>query len=186
MPGRKYPREVSLEELQPGDLVAVHWLDASEGRAIPPLRHKIFDTPVISYGIFLGVRGIRTKHVVVVKEYIMDEVHYNSIPLGMLEKVEKLGPYRVKAKWLKKLLRAVEEAENAGNRSSVPVEAKLWYRVLRRYGGDYVVVEGPGRMFEGGGRWTVTAKCMHRYARESGAITRCLIQAWGEMLEKVE
>jgi len=187
VPARRYPREVSLDELQPGDLVAVHWLDASEGRAVPPLRHKLFDTPVVSYGIFLGVRGIRTKHVVVVKEYIMDEVHYNSIPLGMLEKIEKLGPYRVKAKWLKKLLKAVEDAKRSGCGGAVPREAKKAYRAaIENAIAEYVVVEGPRVLFDGRRRWTVVTRPIAKIAHTTGFVTEILLAEWGGMLEKAE
>ena len=187
MPARRYPREVKLEELEPGDLVAVHWLDASEGRAVPPLRHKLFDTPVISYGIFLGIRGIRTRHIIVVKEYVMDEIHYNSIPLGMLEKIEKLGPYRVKAKWLKKLVKAVEAAARSGRNGRVPKEAKKAYRAIAENDGatEYVIVEGPSVLFDGRRWWTVVPRPQARLAHETGVITEILLAEWGGMLERV-
>jgi len=99
---REYPHEVRLEELRPGDIVAIFWIDASEGRAKPPLR---LDAPVVSYGIFVGVmRGAMSKYVVIAKELCGAEIHYNSIPVANVWRVERLSPHRVKLRHMRKLL----------------------------------------------------------------------------------
>jgi len=80
----KNPEAVS--KLRFGDLIEVAWLDASENTG--QLEHDRYDTPVQSVGYFVGVKGRKTKHVVIVKEIIdYKHYHYNVIPLGMIEQL---------------------------------------------------------------------------------------------------
>lgn len=82
-----------LDKLQFGDLVRVYWLDASEamgrtGEGGEP--H--FDTPVASIGHYVGVKGKRAKHLILLKDIfqITEKTYdlvYNCIPLGMIEKI---------------------------------------------------------------------------------------------------
>jgi len=50
-----------ISDLQLGDLIWVRWNDASIDTARLPLDHEA-ETPVHSVGIFLGIRGIKHKH----------------------------------------------------------------------------------------------------------------------------
>ena len=82
-----------LEKLRFGDLVRVYWLDASEamgrtGEGGEP--H--FDTPVASVGHYVGVKGKRAKHLILLKDIfqITEKTYdlvYNCIPIGMIEKI---------------------------------------------------------------------------------------------------
>lgn len=82
-----------IEKLSFGDLVRVYWLDASEamgrtGEGGEP--H--FDTPVASVGHYVGVKGKRAKHLILLKDIfqITEKTYdlvYNCIPVGMIEKV---------------------------------------------------------------------------------------------------
>jgi len=44
---------------------------------------------VWSFGVFLGLRGVGRRYVVVVKEVVVGErvFHYNAIPVGLVERV---------------------------------------------------------------------------------------------------
>jgi len=76
-----------LSSLKVGDLVEVGWLDASEGR-VGSVDDGVFDIPVRSVGFYAGAYGRRTKHVIILKEIFEGvDVHYNSIPVGMIEAV---------------------------------------------------------------------------------------------------
>ena len=78
-----------INSLQFGDLVEVAWLDASEDT--DQLEHEHYDTPVQSVGYFLGVKGRKTRHVVIAKEIINNKhYHYNVIPIGMIENIRIL------------------------------------------------------------------------------------------------
>ena len=67
-----------------GDLIEIHWLDASE--ATGRLEHDRFDTSVQSVGYFLAVKGRKMKHVVIAKEIVDNKsYHYNVIPVGMIQ-----------------------------------------------------------------------------------------------------
>jgi len=72
----------TINSLRFGDLVEIEWLDASE--ATGRLERAHFDTPVRSVGFYLGVKGKRTKHMVIAKEVIdaAKAYHYNVIPVG--------------------------------------------------------------------------------------------------------
>ena len=82
-----------LDKLKFGDLVRVYWLDASEamgrtGEGGEP--H--FDTPVASIGHYVGVKGKRARHLILLKDIfqITEKTYdlvYNCIPLGMIEKI---------------------------------------------------------------------------------------------------
>jgi hypothetical protein len=82
-----------IDKLRFGDLVRVYWLDASEamgrtGEGCEP--H--FDTPVASVGHYVGVKGKRMRHLILLKDIfqITGETYdlvYNCIPLGMIEKI---------------------------------------------------------------------------------------------------
>ncbi len=75
-----------ISDLQFGDLIEVSWMDASE--ATGPLKGGHFDTSVQSVGYFLGLKGKRTRHVVIAKEVVDDEnFHYNVIPVAMIVKI---------------------------------------------------------------------------------------------------
>lgn len=78
-----------INSLQFGDLVEVAWLDASENTG--QLEGEHYDTPVQSVGYFLGVKGRKTRHVVIAKEIINNKhYHYNVIPIGMIESIRIL------------------------------------------------------------------------------------------------
>lgn len=79
------------KNLRFGDLVEVDWLDASE--ATGRLEKGKFDTPVRSVGYFLGLKGRKTKHLVIAKELVRtcDAFHYNAIPIGMIETIHVLA-----------------------------------------------------------------------------------------------
>lgn len=83
----------AVSRLQFGDLVRVYWLDASEAMGRTGEEGEPhFDTPVASIGHFVGVKGKRTKHLILLKDIfqITEEAYdlvYNCIPLGMIEKI---------------------------------------------------------------------------------------------------
>lgn len=100
---------VSVGDLKVGDVVRVHWLDASETTRQLPNEEEVYDTPIRTYGVFLGVKGIRTKHMIIGKEVIEYDrtFHYNVIPVGMVEKVVLLSPADLGEGLLKQLRRKI-------------------------------------------------------------------------------
>lgn len=53
----------SLENVNPGDLVAIDWCDASVGKSSGS--GMAIDVPVKSWGIYIGLIGDRIKHIVI-------------------------------------------------------------------------------------------------------------------------
>ncbi len=83
--------EEAVASLRFGDLVQIDWLDASETKG--RLEKASFDTLVCSVGWFLGMKGCKTRHLVIAKEFIRgaSAFHYNVIPVGMVETVRVFG-----------------------------------------------------------------------------------------------
>jgi hypothetical protein len=81
----------TAENLHFGDLIEVDWLDASEASGC--LESGKFDTPVRSVGYFLGLKGRKTKYLIIAKELVRtcDAFHYNVIPLGMIETINTVA-----------------------------------------------------------------------------------------------
>ncbi|NIR17118.1 hypothetical protein GWN63_05630 [Candidatus Bathyarchaeota archaeon] len=88
---------VNLEDIRLGDLVRVQWNDASKGEARISKDQKSdvqFDIPVTSWGVFLGLVGHRTKHVVLLRDHFqmsltlgIYDVDFNVVPLGMISQI---------------------------------------------------------------------------------------------------
>lgn len=89
-----------IRTLRVGDLVRCEWLDASKGEArISKDRQSDvqFDIPVTSWGVFLGIVGRKTKHVVLLRDYFemsealgVYDIDFNVVPLGMISNVALL------------------------------------------------------------------------------------------------
>jgi len=72
-----------IKALQLGDLIRVDWYDASVGRSMGA---GAIDVPVKSYGIFLGVLGEKSKHIILCQNSFkytngIYDVDYTAIPL---------------------------------------------------------------------------------------------------------
>lgn len=95
-----------LESVKPGDLICVDWLDASRGivetmrelRNVGPMGPSI-DSPVKTYGVFIGLFGKRSKHIVVVTSLWVftsvgdfGQVDTTNIPVGIVESLSIIQP----------------------------------------------------------------------------------------------
>jgi hypothetical protein len=74
-----------FENIQPGDLIAVDWYDASVGKSSGS--GMTIDVPVKSWGIFVGLIGDRVKHIVIAQNSFryadgMFDLDYTAIPAG--------------------------------------------------------------------------------------------------------
>jgi len=101
-----------LEGLEIGDLIEVSWLDASEARTSFSVPEKSFDTPVRSIGVYGGIRGTRTEHLIIIKEEFdvggTPEYHYNAIPVGMIERIRLARRRFWKKRDVKKAMRLLD------------------------------------------------------------------------------
>lgn len=93
-----------FENIKPGDLIVVDWLDSSHGkietqRALREIRPNVavIDCPAKSYGVFLGLFGKKSPHIVIssslwiytaVEDY--GQVDSIVIPIGCVEGVKLL------------------------------------------------------------------------------------------------
>ncbi|MCW4024938.1 MAG: hypothetical protein NWF01_07890 [Candidatus Bathyarchaeota archaeon] len=83
----------TLENIKPGDLIAVDWCDASTGKS--SMNGGNIDVPVRSWGVFLGLMGVRTKQIVMAQNSFkysdsLFDMDYTAIPLGWAIEVKIL------------------------------------------------------------------------------------------------
>jgi hypothetical protein len=99
-----------ISSLRFGDSIIVEWLDASE--ATGSLKGAKIDTPVSSWGVFLGIKGERTKHLIVAKEIVdVDRAcHYNAVPLGMIKRIRVIERGTLDPKTMKRLKKFARKA----------------------------------------------------------------------------
>ena len=82
-----------LEPLISGDLVTVEWCDASVGKSMDS--GAAIDIPVKSWGVFIGVLGVKAKHIVLAQNSFryadgVYDLDYTAIPLGWVQNVSVL------------------------------------------------------------------------------------------------
>jgi len=99
----KIVREVKrqIKDLQLGDLIRVRWFDACKGEARIDEQSEDakvqFDIPVTSWGVFLGLVGEKTKHVLLIRDHFqmnatsgVYDIDFNVVPIGMINAIEVL------------------------------------------------------------------------------------------------
>jgi hypothetical protein len=74
-----------LESLNPGDLIAVEWCDASTGKSSS--NGGVIDVPVTSWGVFVGLFGSKTRHIVLAQNSFqyadgLFDLDYTAVPLS--------------------------------------------------------------------------------------------------------
>lgn len=82
--------EDEMKKLSLGDLVRVEWTDASIGKSLSAGLNV--DVPVASWGIYLGLLGQRSKHIILVQNNFhyadgLCDLDYTAIPLVWSAKV---------------------------------------------------------------------------------------------------
>jgi len=74
-----------LESLNKGDLICVEWSDASIGKSLGT--GLAVDVPVKSWGIFIGILGAHSKHIVLAQNNFqysdgLYDIDYTAIPVS--------------------------------------------------------------------------------------------------------
>jgi hypothetical protein len=74
-----------IENVNPGDLIAVDWCDASVGKSSGS--GLSIDVPVKSWGIYVGLIGDKIKHIVIAQNSFryadgLFDLDYTAIPIG--------------------------------------------------------------------------------------------------------
>ena len=82
-----------LDSVSVGDLISVEWCDASVGKSSGS--GAAIDVPVRSWGIFIGVLGIKTKHIVLAQNSFrysdgLVDLDYTAIPLSWTDDISIL------------------------------------------------------------------------------------------------
>jgi len=80
-----------MKNLSIGDLVQVEWTDASVGKSLSAGVNV--DVPVVSWGLYLGLLGQKSKHIVLVQNNFryadgLCDLDYTAIPLTWSTKVD--------------------------------------------------------------------------------------------------
>ena len=79
-------KEVKISELQLGDLIFVRWNDASIDTARLPTDQEV-ESPVHTVGIFLGIRGLKHKHLLLGRSKLSMPQYWEAdrIPVEMID-----------------------------------------------------------------------------------------------------
>jgi len=95
-----------LKDLQLGDLICVEWTDASIGKSLGS--GVAVDVPVKSWGIFIGLLGKRSKHIVLAQNNFqysdgIYDIDYTAIPVGWAEKIKVVDKQHVSSEEAERL-----------------------------------------------------------------------------------
>lgn len=87
-------KPVNIDELRKGDLILVRWMDASEARLKIAEHTGEPDVYAKDIGIFLGVSGVRKKHIIIGKDVVEDGDVWGAarIPLELVVSITLLIP----------------------------------------------------------------------------------------------
>ena len=97
-----------LEALSPGDLIKVDWNDASVGKSLSGGMCGI-DVPVQSWGVFMGVLGEKSKHIILAQNNFryadgLYDIDYTAIPMSWMINVVVIIKNHVPIEEAKQLL----------------------------------------------------------------------------------
>ena len=123
-----------LKALRLGDLVEVFWHDASKGEARIDKRSEEvmqFDIPVRSVGYFLGLAGVKVKHVILIRDSFqlneaegVYDVDFNVVPLGMIYDIDVAKSSALDAKVVLLLRRGFLRARTRKQKGRLVIYAK--------------------------------------------------------------
>jgi hypothetical protein len=96
-----------LEELSPGDLIEVNWSDASVGKSSGS--GVAIDVPVKSWGVFIGLLGEKSKHIVLAQNSFryadgLFDLDYTAIPLSWTVNIQILAKNHIPEEIASKLI----------------------------------------------------------------------------------
>lgn len=100
-----------IQNLKIGDLICVCWFDASTGKNLTRnLGVAAIDLPVSSWGVFLGVLGKRSKHIVLAQNSFrysdgLYDIDYTAIPLAWTSDVNVIQNQHVEAQEAERLVK---------------------------------------------------------------------------------
>jgi len=134
----KIVREVrkQIKGLQLGDLVRVRWFDACKGEARIDEQSEDakvqFDIPVTSWGVFLGLVGEKTKHVLLIRDHFqmnasssVYDIDFSVVPIGMIQTVEVLKRSELEPKVAVLLQQAFLKARTSKRKGRIILHLKM-------------------------------------------------------------
>jgi len=124
-----------IKRLQLGDLIRVRWFDACKGEArIDEQSEEArvqFDVPVTSWGVFLGLVGEKTKHVLLIRDHFqmnatsgVYDIDFNVVPTGMINAIEVLKRGELEPKVAKLLQQAFLKARTSKRKGRIILHLK--------------------------------------------------------------
>jgi hypothetical protein len=134
----------TLESCKPGDLVLVDWCDASAGKSSQ--NGGVIDVPVRSWGVYLGLMGVRAKQIVLAQNSFryggsVYDLDYTAIPVGMALDVQCIQVGHLPKAIVDDLLRSfASESVNRKNTAGLRSPRMLHHKVQQRLslnGGPY-------------------------------------------------
>ena len=83
---------VTVEDLEKGDLIIVRWLDASDVTATLKEHEKTPETLCKDWGVYLGVSGRERQFIIIGKDVVVTQSEWGAsrIPLDLVEDITRL------------------------------------------------------------------------------------------------
>jgi hypothetical protein len=125
-----------LENVNPGDLIAVDWCDASSGKS--SMSGGDIDVPVRSWGLFLGLIEGRIKHIVLAQnsfrftESVFD-LDFTAVPIGWAVEVKVLATKHVDREVAEDMMRSFAKniSHSRSNTAGLRSPRMFRYRMQR-------------------------------------------------------
>jgi hypothetical protein len=133
----------TLESFKPGDLIFVDWCDASTGKSSS--NGGMIDVPVRSWGIYLGLMGVRVKQIVLAQNSYrfsnsLFDLDYTAIPIGWTVEVQCIQAAHLPESVTEDLLRSFASDSSRKTTSGLRSPRMFQHRMQRRLslnGGPY-------------------------------------------------
>jgi hypothetical protein len=124
----------SLEECKLGDLICVDWWDASCGKS--SLNGGSIDVPVRSWGVYLGLMGVKIKQIVLAQNSFrynnaLYDLDYTAIPIGWATEIHCIQAAHIPMEVVNDLLRSFVSDSNRKNTGGLR-SARIFHHKIQR------------------------------------------------------
>ena len=124
-----------LENVKPGDLIAVDWFDASIGKS--RATGGMVEVPVRSWGVYLGLMGVRTRQLVLAQNSFryglgVFDLDYTAIPLSWAIEVQCIQSEHLPKKVVGDLLESFASDSNRKSTGRLTSARIFQHKIQRR------------------------------------------------------
>ena len=124
-----------LENVKPGDLIAVDWCDASCGKSSQ--NGGSIDVPVRSWGVYLGLMGQKIKQIVLAQNSFrfnnaLYDLDYTAIPISWATEIQCIQDSHIPKEIVDDLLRSFSSDNNRKTTGGLRCARIFHHKVQRK------------------------------------------------------